>query len=93
VEKTIAEIADVVLRELGKPSSLKTIVPDRPSHDRRYLLEASRIRAELGWQPLHDFDDGVAETVRWYADNRDWWEPLRDRRPVNESTWTAAGAR
>ena len=91
VEKSIMDIADLVLGHLGKPDDLKTIVPDRPGHDRRYVLDWSKIRAELGWEPTIPFDQGVAETIDWYADHRDWWEPLRDRAPVAEtSAWTAA---
>ncbi len=88
IEASIEEIADAVLETLGKPSSLKTIVPDRPGHDRRYLLDCTKIHTELGWKPTIGFDDGLAETVRWYADNRAWWEPLRDRAPVVETAWT-----
>jgi dTDP-glucose 4,6-dehydratase len=87
VEATIEEIADRVLALTGKPASLKTIVPDRPGHDRRYLLDASKIFAELGWKPSHGFDDGLAETVAWYAANRDWWEPLKARALVEETAW------
>jgi dTDP-glucose 4,6-dehydratase len=89
VEKSITEIADGVLAGLGKPDSLKTIVPDRPGHDRRYLLDSSRIRDELGWTPTVDFDEGLRQTVEWYAENRAWWEPLRGRAPVAEdSAWS-----
>jgi dTDP-glucose 4,6-dehydratase len=87
IEATIEEIADLVLRHTGKPESLKTIVPDRPGHDRRYLLDAAKIRAELGWEPSRGWDDGLAETVEWYAENRSWWEPLKARAPVEESAW------
>jgi dTDP-glucose 4,6-dehydratase len=86
VEKTIAEIADAVLAALDKPDSLKTIIPDRPGHDRRYLLDSSKLRSELGWRDEIDFDEGLDETVRWYADNRGWWEPLKGRAPVVESS-------
>jgi dTDP-glucose 4,6-dehydratase len=89
VEKSIEEIADAVLAELGKPAALKTIIPDRPGHDRRYILDWSKIRRELGWEPQIPFDRGLAETVQWYAQNRDWWEPLRERAPVVEgAAWT-----
>jgi dTDP-glucose 4,6-dehydratase len=88
VERSIEEIADVVLRELDKPDSLKKIVPDRPGHDRRYALDWSKIRAELGWTPSIDFEQGLRETVEWYAANRSWWEPLLDRAPVREDAWT-----
>jgi dTDP-glucose 4,6-dehydratase len=89
VEKSIEEIADAVLAELGKPPELKTIIPDRPGHDRRYVLDWSKIRRELGWEPRLAFDQGLAETVQWYAQRRDWWEPLRERAPVVEgSAWS-----
>jgi dTDP-glucose 4,6-dehydratase len=88
LEASIEELADRILAVLGKPSSLKTIVPDRPGHDRRYLLDASKIERELGWRPAVDFDTGLEETVRWYADNRDWWEPLKQRAPVEETAWS-----
>jgi len=84
-ERSIEEIADAVLDALGKPASLKVIVPDRPGHDRRYLLDASKIRAELGWEPQVTFESGLRETVQWYADNRAWWEPLLERAPVDET--------
>jgi dTDP-glucose 4,6-dehydratase len=87
IEATIEEIADLVLELTGKPASLKTIVPDRPGHDRRYLLDATKIRAELGWTPAHGWHDGLAETVEWYAANRAWWEPLKERAPVEETAW------
>jgi dTDP-glucose 4,6-dehydratase len=87
VEATIEEIADRVLELTGKPASLKTVVPDRPGHDRRYLLDASKIADELGWAPAHGFEDGLAETVAWYEANRGWWEPLKARALVEESAW------
>jgi dTDP-glucose 4,6-dehydratase len=90
VEASIAEIADAVLETLGKPESLKTIVPDRPGHDRRYLLDCTKIRDELGWEPTIGFEEGLADTVRWYEANRAWWEPLRDRAPVVETSWASS---
>ncbi|MFL5941888.1 MAG: dTDP-glucose 4,6-dehydratase [Gaiellaceae bacterium] len=88
VKRSIEEIADLVLDLTGKPGSLKTIVPDRPGHDRRYLLDSSKLRRELGWEPEISFEDGLRATADWYAGNRDWWEPLRDRAPVRESAWS-----
>ena len=88
VEASIEQIADLVLELLGKPATLKQIVPDRPGHDRRYLLDTTKIRTELGWRPLVDFDRGMADTVEWYAANRAWWEPLRGRAPVVETAWS-----
>jgi dTDP-glucose 4,6-dehydratase len=91
VEASVEEIADAVLDATGRPQSLKMIVPDRPSHDRRYLLDSSKIRRELGWEPTVPFARGLADTVAWYAANRSWWEPLRDRAPVVEGSWSASG--
>ena len=87
IEKSIAEIADAVLEHTGKPASLKTIVPDRPGHDRRYLLDSTKVREQLGWREETGWEEGIAQTVGWYADHRDWWEPLRDRAPVDEAAW------
>jgi len=92
VERSVEEIADAVLATLGKPAALKTIVPDRPGHDRRYLLDSTKLRTELGWRPLVAFDEGLPATVEWYIANRPWWEPLRDRTPVVEDTaWSGGG--
>jgi len=90
VEASIEEIADRILDTLGKPRSLKSIVPDRPGHDRRYLLDCSKISRELAWLPEIAFAEGLAATVRWYAERRSWWEPLIDRAPVAESAWAGA---
>src|SRR5450756_1211104 len=87
VEASIEEIADAVLAATGRPQSLKEIVPDRPGHDRRYLLDSSKIRTALGWEPTVPFAEGLAATVGWYADHRSWWEPLIDRAPVLEGAW------
>jgi dTDP-glucose 4,6-dehydratase len=88
VEVSIEELADRILAALGKPATLKTIVPDRPGHDRRYLLDSSKLRRELGWEPEVAFTQGLAETVGWYAEHREWWEPLRERAPVVETAWS-----
>jgi dTDP-glucose 4,6-dehydratase len=87
LEASIEEIAASVLDALGKPPSLKTIVPDRPGHDRRYLLDSSKLRSELGWEPEIEFAGGLRDTARWYAENRAWWEPLKARAPVEETAW------
>jgi dTDP-glucose 4,6-dehydratase len=90
-EASITEIADGVLAATGRPESLKTIVPDRPGHDRRYLLDSGKLRRELGWAPTVSFADGLAETVRWYERNESWWRPLVGRSPVVEGHWEPAG--
>ena len=88
VERSIEEIADAALELTGKPESLKTIVPDRPGHDRRCLLDSTKLRTELDWEPEIPFEDGFRASVDWYATNRDWWEPLRERAPVRETAWS-----
>jgi dTDP-glucose 4,6-dehydratase len=86
IERSIEEIADLVLELTGKPEALKSIVPDRPGHDRRYLLDSSKLRRQLGWKPDVDFEEGLRRTVDWYRENRSWWEPLKERAPVPEAT-------
>ena len=87
VEKSIGEIAELVLQLTGKPESLKTIVPDRPGHDRRYLLDSTKLRSELGWKPSIEFEAGLEQTVRWYETHREWWESMKGRAPIVESAW------
>jgi dTDP-glucose 4,6-dehydratase len=87
-EASIEEIADIVLAATGQSESLKTIVPDRPGHDRRYLLDSTKIRTELGWAPAVDFDAGIAAVIGWYRQHPDWWEPLIGRSPVIEDAWS-----
>ena len=52
-------------------------VKDRPGHDRKYALDWSKIKKALGWQPEHDFDSHLKETIQWYKDNQTWWKPLK----------------
>lgn len=87
IEKSIEEIADLLLQALEKPKDLKTYVDDRPGHDRRYLLDSFKIRKELGWAPAVDFDDGIRETIGWYMENRPWWEALQKKNALNEADW------
>jgi dTDP-glucose 4,6-dehydratase len=61
-----------------------TFVADRPGHDQRYAIDASKIRRELGWEPLQSFEQGITATVRWYLDNRAWWQEILDRRYATE---------
>ena len=70
------EVADTILRALGKPDSLKQFVQDRPGHDRRYALDTAKLQA-LGWAPRVDFATGMQRTAQWYRDNEDWWRPLK----------------
>ncbi|MBA2568820.1 MAG: dTDP-glucose 4,6-dehydratase [Actinobacteria bacterium] len=87
LERSIGEIADLVVELTGKSADLKQIVPDRPGHDRRYLLDSSKIERDLGWRPEIGFDEGLRETVAWYSENRAWWEPLKARLQVEETAW------
>jgi dTDP-glucose 4,6-dehydratase len=59
---------------------LITFVRDRPGHDHRYAIDASKIRADLGWQPQESFASGLAKTVRWYLDQGDWWRNIESYR-------------
>ena len=70
------DIVKLILAELGKPESLITFVTDRKGHDLRYAIDPSKITAELGWKPETMFKDGIKATIRWYLDNRAWWEKI-----------------
>lgn len=89
-ERSIEEIANAVLSTVGASPSLKTYVDDRPGHDRRYLLDHSKIERELGWRPTVRFERGLAETVDWYRGHRDWWstKKVRAQADVDETAWS-----
>jgi dTDP-glucose 4,6-dehydratase len=87
VEQSVEQITDRILELLGKPQSLKTYVPDRPGHDRRYLLNSEKIRRELAWEPEVAFEEGMRRTVEWYQVNAGWWRPLKQRLAVQEGAW------
>lgn len=87
VEKSIEEIAEIILGVLNKPVTMKTYVEDRPGHDRRYLLDSSKIRNELGWEPEIDFEQGIVQTIHWYKENHQWWAPLKKKILVQEDKW------
>ena len=65
-----------------------SFVADRPGHDQRYAIDANKIRSTLGWEPEHSFEDGIAATVAWYLDRRDWWEPILARRYATQRLGT-----
>ncbi len=76
VVRAICRLLDELLPESARRPHERLIefVADRPGHDRRYAIDASKIRRELGWRPKHGFEDGLGSTVRWYLDHRSWWE-------------------
>ena len=78
VVETVCRILDVLSPRADGQSYARQIeyVADRPGHDQRYAIDASRIHDELGWSPRETFDSGIDKTVRWYLDNRAWWEPI-----------------
>ncbi|TXK76905.1 dTDP-glucose 4,6-dehydratase [Paenibacillus sp. N3.4] len=76
-ERTNIQIIQTILRELDKPESLMQFVKDRPGHDRRYGIDATKITTELGWKPKHNFETGIQETIRWYLDNQVWWKRIQ----------------
>ena len=70
------DVVRLILAELGKPPSLITHVADRPGHDRRYAIDPTKIHRALGWLPETPFAEGIKKTVKWYLDNRPWWENI-----------------
>jgi len=87
VEKSVEEVTNIILKELEMPQSMKIYVEDRPGHDRRYLLDCSKIRRELNWKPQVKFEEGIKFTINWYRKNRKWWEPLKKRLKFSETNW------
>lgn len=71
------EIVKLILKILGKPDTLIKHVLDRPGHDRRYAMDSSKIRKDLGWKPAHSFEEAMNKTVDWYLNNRPWLEHIR----------------
>lgn len=76
-EKANIDIVRLILKELDKPESLIKYVKDRPGHDKRYAIDATKIKDELGWEPTVMFDEGIVKTIRWYLDNLDWTNKIR----------------
>ncbi len=75
-EMTNIEIVKLILKELNKDESLIEYVKDRPGHDRRYAIDSSKIQTELGWKPEFNFEEAIVQTIRWYLENRSWWEKI-----------------
>lgn len=75
-ERRNIDIVRRILSDLGKPEKLIRFVEDRLGHDRRYAIDAEKIRSELGWKPKYDFETGIRETIEWYVQKRGWWERI-----------------
>jgi dTDP-glucose 4,6-dehydratase len=91
VVETICDLLDEMAPALpdGNPRrSLISFVTDRPGHDFRYAIDASKIKRELGWEPRETFETGIRKTVRWYLDNSDWWQPILDKKYAMERVGT-----
>lgn len=78
-----------ILQGMGMPTDAFDWVRDRPGHDRRYAIDSSKLRRELGWKPLHtNFAEGLAATIQWYRDHEDWWRPAKE---ATEAKYAAQG--
>ena len=78
LERLSPSSANPALKDRRLPyKALKTFVPDRPGHDRRYAIDAGKIRRELGWSPRHTFEEGLEATAKWYLEHRDWCDAVR----------------
>lgn len=84
-ERSNIEIAETILKYLGKPASLITFIEDRLAHDRRYAMDPSKIENTLGWKPQHTFAAGIAYTFEWYEQNKNWWEKLIKQHGIDEN--------
>jgi dTDP-glucose 4,6-dehydratase len=91
-ELTNKELTGLLLEACGTGWDRVDYVEDRKGHDRRYSVDISKISTELGYRPEVDFATGLAHTVRWYADRRDWWEPLKRRARVAREAVTSQHA-
>lgn len=75
-ERTNLEVVQTILKALDKPESLINYVSDRPGHDMRYAIDPKKLETELGWKPKYNFDTGIQQTIKWYLDNKEWWQNI-----------------
>lgn len=88
-EKNNIDVLRSILQQMGKDPDDFDWVKDRPGHDRRYAIDSTKLRRELGWKPIHtNFDDGLKETIEWYRENEDWWLPAKE---ATEAKYAAVG--
>ena len=76
-ERQNIQIVKLILEALGKNESLIEFVDDRLGHDRRYAIDSTKIRENLGWEPKYTFETGIKETIQWYLDNQDWMDQVK----------------
>ncbi|MBA3233323.1 MAG: GDP-mannose 4,6-dehydratase, partial [Propionibacteriales bacterium] len=77
-ERDNKTVVETILRLLGQPIDAFDFVQDRAGHDLRYAIDPTKLRTELGWNPVHrDFETGLASTIEWYRDHEDWWRPQK----------------
>ncbi len=86
-EKTNIEVVKAILKIMGKNDDLIEFVEDRPGHDIRYSIDSTKIREQLGWKPRYNFKEGIEETVKWYLNNKEWWERLIDDNVLSKMPW------
>ncbi|MBM6774509.1 dTDP-glucose 4,6-dehydratase [Olsenella profusa] len=88
-ERSNVDVLRAILRAMGRPEDDFDWVRDRPGHDRRYAIDPTKLRTELGWEPVHtDFAEGLGQTIRWYRDNEAWWRPAKE---ATEARYAAQG--
>jgi len=84
LESLVPAATNPAVKDRGSYTALRTFVPDRPGHDRRYAIDASKIARELGWQPAHNFESGLRATVAWYVQHREWCAAVQSGRYQRE---------
>jgi len=87
-EITNKTIVEKILKIMQKPADLIETVGDRPGHDKRYSINACKIEKTIGWKPHYQFDQALQETVQWYQNNSQWWEPLANEKTLHQQPWT-----
>ncbi len=93
VVRTVCTILDRLAPKNHPHADLITFVTDRPGHDARYAIDATKLETELGWKARENFESGIEKTVRWYLDNEAWWRPLRDKVYAGERLGVLPGAK
>jgi len=90
-EITNVTMVEKILSILGKSQNMIEYVEDRPGHDKRYSIDCSKIKNQIGWKPKYKFDDALKQTVNWYLENQSWWEPLIDETTLHSQPWNISG--